>query len=479
MKFNNSLLNSFKWSFLAESASKIIQPLILVLLARILSPEDFGIIAAATMVITFSQIFWEAGMNKAIIQRQTRLVEATNTAFLINVTVGLLLSLLLYIFSHHIAQTLFQDPRVADVLRALTSIILFKSFSSIHTALLQKEMLFRSLFWVRFITVCIPGASSIILAILGYGYWSLVIGTILGQLIQTVMLWKISKWRPSAVFDKSTAKEMTKFGAWVGLSGLLAWFYLWADSLIVSMYLGSHELGLYQTGNQFSSLIFIFAFGPITPVLYSHFSKISENQERLKLVMQKVIKVLIIIAIPTAFIVLSLSAQIGTLVFGQKWHGIGFVIGIMALMHGYSWIVGLNGEVYRAIGRPSLETIVMASMLMIYLIVYIISIKLGFEIFIYSRLSLALMALMLHIFLLKKTIAISLMPLTNFIMLITLISIISTKATSYLLSHISLSTIFSITIGCVINYILIFTTIYIKERNDLFIELFDFIKKGK
>ena len=98
---------------------------------------------------------------------------------------------------------------------------------------------FKKLFWVRFTTVSLPGLASIPLALNGMGYWALVAGTLVGQLVQVMMLWRTSHWRPAFNFDIQIAKEMGRFGAWVGTSGLLAWFYVWADSLIVGMYLGT------------------------------------------------------------------------------------------------------------------------------------------------------------------------------------------------------------------------------------------------
>jgi PST family polysaccharide transporter len=93
-----TFFNALKWSVAAEIASKAIQPLVFVILSRILIPEDYGIVAAAIMVISFTQIFWEAGMNKAIIQRQHNIEEAASVAFWINLLMGILVAFLLFFF---------------------------------------------------------------------------------------------------------------------------------------------------------------------------------------------------------------------------------------------------------------------------------------------------------------------------------------------------------------------------------------------
>jgi PST family polysaccharide transporter len=353
--------------------------------------------AAAVMVISFAQVFWDAGMSKAIIQRQTEVSEAANVAFWINIILGFALALILFLFADIIATELFRDRRVANVLRVMTLQIFLGAFGSIHTALLQKEMKFNKLFWVRMATVAAPGFFSIPMAWYGMSYWALVVGTLVGQLAQVILLWRICNWRPKLSFNKQLAREISKFGFWVGLTGLLGWFYIWMDSLFVGSYLGTRELGLYRTGNQFIIMIFGFLFAPILPVLYSHFVGIQSDYDRLRAVMFKVIRIISFISIPLAFLIYAMDDLISVIVFGDQWTGVAFVLGIMALSHGYSWIGGANGEIYRAMGRPSYETIIPAISLGLYLLGYFISIQYGFDTFVLTRFFLGLAATGLHI----------------------------------------------------------------------------------
>ena len=146
------LFHAFKWSAASEVASKIIQPIVFIVLARLLTPEDFGVLAAALMVVAFSQILWEAGMAKALIQRQLNVEEAANVTFWVNLALGLVVMTVVYYTSDLIAQTFFHDPRVTAVLKVMTLLIFLGAVSSVHTALLQKEMQFKRLFWVRLVS---------------------------------------------------------------------------------------------------------------------------------------------------------------------------------------------------------------------------------------------------------------------------------------------------------------------------------------
>lgn len=459
-----NLTNALKWSFLSEIASKAIQPVIFILLARLLTPEDFGVMSAALMIIGFSQVFWEAGMGKALIQRQTDIDDAANAAFWINLGLGSVIVTGLCVIAKPVAWTFFKDERVTLVLQVMTLQVFLGALAAVHTALLQKEMGFKPLFWVRFATVSLPGLASIPLAWNGMGYWALVVGTLVGQLVQVIMLWFMSAWRPRWAFNTRVAKEMGSFGVWVGVSGMLAWFYIWADSLIVGMYLGGYELGLYRTGNQFASMIFSIIFGPIVPVLYSHLARMSLDKIQLARVVENLIRVLAAVAIPIAFIIFSLANPIGSVMFGIRWQGINLVIGVMALMHGYSWIAGMNGEVYRAMGKPSYESIVNVITLVIYLIIYLISIRQGFQVFVWTRLGLALGAVVMHMLVLRKVLSIAFMPIVSYILGVTMLAGIIVMTTRLVTSPYINSEWWQLVTCGTLNVVIAGIAIYLLER---------------
>lgn len=391
-----SIRHALKWSFLSEIASKAIQPLVFVILARLLTPEDYGVVAAATMVISFSQIFWDAGMGKAIIQYQGERTAAANAAFWINNLLAVLVSGLLVAVSGIVSDKVFHDPRVVPVLQIMALQVVLSALVSVQTALLQKDLKFKHLFWVRLATVTVPGIISIPLAYYEFGYWALVAGTLVGQAVQTVTLWKTSPWKPNFKFDVSIASKLIRFGGWVAATGLLAWFYIWADSLIVGMYLGSSELGLYRTGNAFVMMLFGFVFGPLLPVFYSYYSGLQTDHAQLKNGLIRAMRAISLISIPLA-VLLNVSAQpIADYIFGINWPGIGFAIGVLALTHGFAWLVGVNGEVYRVIGRPHLETWMMVFCLIFYIPVYLFAAKISLEVFLWARLIVVFPALVIH-----------------------------------------------------------------------------------
>jgi PST family polysaccharide transporter len=433
-----SLAHSLKWSFLAEFAAKAITPIVFIVLARLLTPEDFGVMTAAIMVVGFSQIFWEAGMGKALIQRQTDESAAANVTFWVNLVLGCVISSALFFSSDVIASLLFQDERVGIVLQFMTIHVMLGALSSVPTALLQKRMGFKKLFWVRLLTVSIPGFASIPLAWFGFGYWALVAGALVGQGIQSIMLWSTCKWAPSCRFETNVALEMGKFGAWVCTSSFLAWFYIWADALVVGQYLGTHNLGLYRVGNEVAMLFFTIAFGPVLPVLYSYLSKIAHDRQRIRANVEILLRIVSLIAVPAAVVIFVFSSRVEALVFGAEWQGVGLVLGVLALAHGFSWIAGLNGDIYRAIGKPSYEAVVAAGMLLVYMTVYVWTAKIGLEVFVWGRFCLAIAALLLHLFVLRRVLQVAIRPILIYAMALVLIAfVVSTLVALWVSSRVT------------------------------------------
>jgi len=474
-----SFTHALKWSFLSELAAKSIQPLVFLVLARLLTPEDFGVMTAAMMVIAFSQIFWEAGMGKALIHRQTHIREAANAAFMINIGLGVLIAGLLYLSAQPIAQTFFQDDRVTAVLQVMTLQVLLGALGSVQTALLQKEMGFKKLFWVRFATVGLPGLASIPLAMNGGGYWALVAGTLTGQFAQVLILCRMSHWRPGFRRDSAVTKEIVKFGVWVGATGLLTWFYAWADSMVVGHYLGSHDLGLFNMGGKLPLIVYAMIFGPILPVLYSQLSRIGVGQEEMKKIAELAIATLTLIALPIAIALAVFSQHIESVVFGEKWVGLGIVIASMAIMHGYSWIVGMNGEFYRAMGKPNYETIVTAATLIVYFSVYLWVINKGLEIFVMARAALALSALFLHLVILKRILGVYILPIVKKIAILTFVSwliIYSTKQAVILLSS---QPSLQLTFGLLFSGALTAITLFVMEKNKIIKQLINLVGKKR
>jgi O-antigen/teichoic acid export membrane protein len=296
------------------------------------------------------------------------------------------------------------------------------------------------------------------------------------------MLWKMSPWKPELSFDVSIARRLVRFGGWVALSGLLGWFYVWADSLIVGIYLGPRELGLYRVGNTFVGMIFGFMFGPMLPVLYSHLSKIQHNQELVKATLFKVIKVITFLSVPMAFLIVVNSSFIANVVFGGKWQGVELVISVLALTHGYANIVSANGEAYRALGSPSYDAKIMSFALGFYSTAYFVSIQHGFVAFLWTRFFTMLLGLAIQLWVAKIVTNLSTNMTLRYafkISTICLIVLVVAKLIQFNSMFLFDNTLLKEAIILIFSSILLIFILWLTERNDLISTILALAKKEK
>lgn len=396
------LLHSLKWSSLGELSSKILPPIFYIITARLLTPDDFGIVATSAMVIAFASILWEAGLSKALIQNQKYdIQQMSNIVFYTNIVLSVFLYFILLLLSDFIAY-FFHDERIIDVLKISGLALIIGPLMSVQIALLQKKFEFKKLFYSRFVGTVIPGVVSVAMAWLGYGYWSLVFGGVASLLLQVLIIWYLISWRPDFSYDWLIAKDMFNFSKWILLSAILSWFFVWGDIFILGFFFTSHELGLYRTGNYFVGTVIGLITAPIVPVMYSYFSTIHHDIEKIKEVLLVSSKIISFFVLPIGVGLYIFQSPVSDLIFGKKWYGIASVIGYLALMHSVSWIIGLNNSAYAAVGRPDIETKILIFNLFLYLMAYILSAQVSFEFFLFIRFVLAAVSIFIHIYASKK-----------------------------------------------------------------------------
>lgn len=396
MSLIGAALGAFKWSLLGEIGSRVVGPLVFIVLARVLVPEDFGVVAAATVAISFSQVFWDSGLARALIQQRDEDPALADAAFWINMGLALVLMLVVVAAASSIAP-FFGDERIAGALRVLAVQVPLAAACSVMTALMQRRLQFARLFWIRLATTAGPGLASIPLALGGWGYWALVAGAVTGQALQLAVLAAMAGWRPRARIERSCALRLLHFGKWTLLSGALGWCFGWLDAIVVGHFLGARDMGLFRSGNTFVVMVFGLIFAPLMPVLYSLFSRAQHDLPRLRDALLTVARVSAITALPIGWTMYLLREPAASLVFGEAWTGVGAVIGAMALSHAMGWIAGANGELYRAIGRPQVETFTVAVMLAVYVPVYLVVIGYGLAAFLEARVLLTILSLIAHV----------------------------------------------------------------------------------
>jgi PST family polysaccharide transporter len=390
-----------KWSALMEMLSRAVAPIATLVLARFLTPEDFGVVGTAMIAVSFAQMFWDAGLSKVLIQIEEIDERIAGVVFWTNAALGMITYAILYIaspwFSHF-----FNSPKSELVLKVLGLQVILASLSTVQHALLVRSLDFRGLFWIRFATAFISVCVSIPLAVLEHGLWALVGGVLTSQLLNCLLLWSVNPWRPRLQYDVQAAKAIMRLGVWFLAESTAGWVIMWIDTLVVAKFLSVHELGVYRTGLMFVALVFALIMNPLTPLLFPTFSRLQNDAAALRDYFSRVNRLVMAFVLPLGLALFITGPEIETILFGDKWHGLGIVLSVLGLREAITWLVGVNQEIYRAIGKPGISVKLTILALTYWIPAYFVSIQYGLFNFLIIRLILTFITLPIHIYVLSK-----------------------------------------------------------------------------
>jgi len=245
MSLKQRTLSGLGWSACAKIVKQLLQFVISIILIRLLTPKDFGLIGMVMVFIGFVGLFSELGFGAAIIQKEQIGDRHLSSIFWLNIATGIILTCIMLAIAPVIA-IFFNEPRL-ELLTAVLSVSFFiSSFGMVQSAILRRSMNFRTLAIVETLTIVLAGIFAIVLAFRGYGVWSLVWQTIISTLASVVLIWISSDWKPQFKFNKNAAKELVGFSA--NLLGFNAFNY-WVrnlDDLLIGKFIGSSGLGIYN-----------------------------------------------------------------------------------------------------------------------------------------------------------------------------------------------------------------------------------------
>ena len=247
-------LRGVVWSALEGMSAQALSFVVFLILARLLAPADFGLIALATIYILIVQFCIFQGMGPALVQAREIDRRLISTAFWMNLAVSVVFILLTILFRQALA-ALFHAPKLAEVLLALTPLFLFASLSSVQNALLTRAMSYRVLALRTLAANVIAGGIGIGMAVAGYGYWSLVGQQISGGVINVLLLWKASEWRPAWEFSAPDARRLWRFGLGILGSDMVGVVNRRADQYFAGKVLGTTATGIYAVGARVSTLL--------------------------------------------------------------------------------------------------------------------------------------------------------------------------------------------------------------------------------
>jgi O-antigen/teichoic acid export membrane protein len=404
-ELNNKVVHATKWSSISEIAAKIISPVTNMILARILAPEAFGVVATVTMVTSFADMFTDSGFQKYLIQHEftddDEKYRYANVAFGTNLSISILLLIIIAVFRAPIA-VMVGNPGLGDVIAIACLQLILTSFSSIQIALHRRDFDFKTLFWVRIVGVCLPFVVTIPLSLIGFGYWALIIGMICVKLSNAIILTVKSKWKPKWFFDFKILKKMFSFSMWSLIESVSIWLTSWIDIFIIGSVLNEYYLGLYKTSITMVNALMVLVTSSIQPVLFSALSRLQDDDASFNRMYFRVQKVVSIFIFPLGAGVFLYSDLATKVMLGSQWAEASGIIATWSLTSAIVIVFGhFCGEVYRAKGKPKVSLLAQMMHLIVLAPVCVIFSKYGFWPLVYARSWIRIEAVLVHFIIMK------------------------------------------------------------------------------
>lgn len=386
---SSKIYHASKWSAISEVVTKLSTPIISMILARLIAPEAFGVVATIAMLFSFVELISEAGFSKYLIQNnfssKKDLYIVANISFFVHLIISFVFIIIIFFFKDLIADAIGSSGM--GILLVVSSFqLLVTSFSGVQIALFKRAFDFKSIFIGRLIVSVIPFFITVPLAFLGYSYWSIVIGTMSSQLINTIFFTLRSSWKPSANFKYPFKKEMIKYSMWSMVESISIWLSVWIDIFIISRFLNTYYLGLYKTSiNMVSAILSIFS-GAVIPPLFSSLSRIQNDHKQFSKVFLTIQSTLAYLLFPIGFGLFIFKDLATTIFFGSNWNEASYIVGIWSLTTVFKIIFSdLNSEAYRAKGLPKISFLLQISHLIFLVPAILISVRFGFEQLVLTR----------------------------------------------------------------------------------------------
>lgn len=358
---NNKIVTATKWSAITEIAAKLISPLSTIVLARLLSPESFGVLVTATMVISFAEIFTDAGFQKYIIQKEFKnddeLYKSTSVAFWSNLIFSLVVWGFIALFSSQIAHLVGNDG-YGVVITVSCVCIPLAAFSSIQMALFKRRFDFKTLFLVRIVGILIPLVVTIPLAYITRSYWSLIIGMIALNASNAILLTIKSEWKPKWYYETSLFRQMFSFTMWSMFESISIWLTTYLDVFIVGIFLNTYYMGVYRTATSTVAGIMSIITSATTPVLFSALSRLQSNTQEYNKMFFQFQKMVSLLVFPLGVGIFLFSDFVTSVLLGNQWAEASTFIGLWGLTYAFTIVLShYCSEVYRSKGQPRLSVI--------------------------------------------------------------------------------------------------------------------------
>lgn len=341
------------WNAFENIAVQGISFVLNIILARLLTPHDYGTIGMILIFLTFSNIFVDSGLSRALIQRQDRTENDFSTVLIFNILISVLLYVILFFAAPAIAD-FYDTPELVTLQRVFFLVLIIDSLSVVQSAKLQIKVDFKSIALINAVATIISGSIAVWSAYNNFGVWALVIQSLTKSLVSVVCFWIVGKWIPKTGFNKDSFKKLFGFSSKLLVCGLLGTTFTNVYNLIIGKYYNPTSLGFYTRAQQFPEL----TAGTLNSVMntstFPLMATLQNKRDELILTFRRLIRLSALVIFPTMVGLSVLSDEIILVLLGEIWLPTSDLLFWLALSYIFTPLSALNLNLLNAIGRSDL-----------------------------------------------------------------------------------------------------------------------------
>lgn len=349
----NQAIKSVIWSAIERFSVQTIQFILTIILARLVAPAEFGLIAMLGIFMQVAQSFVDSGFSNALIQKKNRSEIDFSTVFYFNCAISITAYIAIYISAPYIAQ-FYNEPILANVGRWIGLNLIIQGIAVVQVAKLTVDLNFKTQAKASLVAITISGLLGVFFAYNGYGVWALVIQSLLNTLLNTLLLFIYTKWKPDLAFSWLSLKSMFAFGSKLLLSGLLHTIYTNLYTLVIGKKYNSIEVGYYNQSTQIARFPSVSLMAIITRALYPIQCKNQDNYELLQQSFIKYLKMSCFLVFTLMTGIASLSKPLVMFLLTEKWIPIVPILSILCIGYMFTSITVLNNQILNVRGRSDL-----------------------------------------------------------------------------------------------------------------------------
>lgn len=310
--------SAIAWSLIEKFLKRGVQFVLSIFLARLLTPSDFGIVAMASIFVSWAEVFSDFGMGQAIIQKKDVTETQTSTVFWINLMMGFLIAIVFLLIAPWAAK-FYDAPMVAWVVRVAGLTFIIHALNVVQSSLFKKALNFKVATIASFLSSTLSGVVGIVLAYLGFGVWALLVQSALSAIITTSYFWIKSQWRPQRIFNFEETKPLFNKGVGFMGQGLIDNVFRSLGSMAIGKVFSPSILGLFSRGHDLAVMPETTVISPITRPLFPIFAKVQDKKEDLQHYYLKTVEMLNWSMIMICGWFLLCSKEIILILYGNQW----------------------------------------------------------------------------------------------------------------------------------------------------------------